>query len=122
MKVTARLMPPEMIGISMASVSRPSSGNWKATDSKVAIGQEPRRERPEEHDHGDQRQQQANILGAELAGEAAQRTALSARSVSRSAQGHAAILCRMPARIWPSGAFDSVIAIRMIAPTIILKA
>ena len=30
-----RLMPPEMIGISIASVSRPSSGSWKAIESKV---------------------------------------------------------------------------------------
>ena len=34
-KVTARLKPPEMIGISIASVSRPSSGSWKATESNV---------------------------------------------------------------------------------------
>ena len=32
------------------------------------------------------------------------------------------ILCRIPASMWPSGAFDSEIAIRMIAPTIILNA
>ena len=44
-KVMARLMPPEMIGISMASVSSPSSGNWKATESKVAMRQEARRQR-----------------------------------------------------------------------------
>ena len=35
-KVTARLIPPEMIGISMASVRSPSSGNWNATELKVA--------------------------------------------------------------------------------------
>ena len=31
----ARLKPPEMIGISIASVSSPSSGSWKAIDVKV---------------------------------------------------------------------------------------
>ena len=33
--VIARLNPPEMIGISIASVSSPSSGNWKAIEVKV---------------------------------------------------------------------------------------
>lgn len=34
-KVTARLKPPEISGISIASVKRPSSGNWNAIDTKV---------------------------------------------------------------------------------------
>ncbi|MFL9921779.1 hypothetical protein PQR75_41950 [Paraburkholderia fungorum] len=35
MKVTERLNPPEIRGISMASVKKPSSGNWNATETKV---------------------------------------------------------------------------------------
>ncbi len=35
-KVMARFSPPVRIGSSMASVSRPSSGNWDATEPKVA--------------------------------------------------------------------------------------
>ena len=35
-KVMARFRPPVRIGSSMASVSRPSSGNWNATEPKVA--------------------------------------------------------------------------------------
>ena len=34
-KVIARLNPPDTIGISMASVSKPSSGSWNAIDVKV---------------------------------------------------------------------------------------
>jgi hypothetical protein len=34
-KVTERLKPPEIKGISMASVKNPSSGNWNATDTNV---------------------------------------------------------------------------------------
>src|SRR5665647_1391099 len=32
----ARLNPPEMIGISMAKVSNPSSGSWNAIEPKLA--------------------------------------------------------------------------------------
>ncbi len=35
-KVMARLSPPVRMGSSIASVSRPSSGNWNATEPKVA--------------------------------------------------------------------------------------
>ncbi len=34
-KVTAILKPPEMIGINVASVSKPNSGNWKAIEVKA---------------------------------------------------------------------------------------
>ena len=121
--VMARLMPPEMIGISMASVSRPSSGNWNATESKVASVRKRGDSRLKTAMTATSASSEADVLGAELRGEAPRQPArwrvqiggAGRRSCPPSAAACAASIC-------PSGALESVIATRMIAPTIILKA
>ncbi len=91
-----------MIGISMARVSSPSSGSWKAIGAEIGGGEEAGGGEAEDDKHDDQDGGQPDDLGAEKAAQA----------------GHAlpprrAVLTPMP---------EVEMAIRMIAPMSILKA
>ena len=113
-----------MIGISIARVSSPSSGNWKAAESKVAQRQEARAEHAEDRNDGDQRHGEPDGLGADRRGQAreAARAAAFCRE-GRDRLNHAGPPSRLlPASMRVSCSLESVIATRMIAPMIILNA
>ena len=119
-KVIARLKPPEMIGISIARVRRPSSGSWKAIEAKVveleeAVGGQA------EHD-ADERQQREQARNFRVDETARPPSMVPCQGLC----GHCAIFRFMGVRqdpiSRPTPSLDSVIATRMIAPMIILNA
>ncbi len=120
-KVIARLKPPEMIGISIASVSRPSSGNWKAIDVKVVALRKLPAVAPKITQTISSRASRPMISGS------AKRARARPSSRERVLDRHCAVLCRMGAPrqepiSLPTPSLDKVIATRMMTPTIILKA
>jgi hypothetical protein len=101
---------------------QPEFGQLEGNGIEGGERQEARRQQAEHRDHRDERQPEADRLGAGFGVESPPAFALAFHHRWRQAFCHDCQRCLPRASICPSGALESDIAMRMIAPTIILNA